>query len=1776
LIGTAVLLELLPSVLQWVEPQPDLVLAPGDSVPLISWRWQCGWTSEYEPCFYTQFIEATDKHCTQRFKVAIWDESGREKLLIYEKNDRYCVGLEKEVIIVGARWLLYSGERDQVHYVQPNFVIPASWEAGEYTIAVKVGLDAEHMRMAFEPLVFRILPACSDQSPSPLTVHMLDHDFKASFDSLTICPSLDREGFVCTSGPTELFRPHRQWDLNTCVGCSDKREHRVELWHTELRSGWRGMRIDVAGVSPNTLVTVDSNEFCQNCWVDSTAGLTGCASGHFCATLALSDNQEDMLWDTPIPVRFKLNFDSTDAFTNPASTADIWTLWIVRKRMLDSSLRVLNVLPMPLSPLFQPDFGSGVTRDLFLTLPRLRDDPLVFNVDLTTTDVFAKVMATYTPPIRDNGPIDTERTPLPLELPLLLLNPGDPLRDYPTGLWRVTGLSKLLPAEYQAVPYGFSRLDLIVTNDKGDKQSVYRIHITKQRHTDSRIRSLLPSLGVMAPVFGPYHHTYTLLIHASEPTLGFRMLFTLNDEFANATASLFGAAAGDSFAASQGTELPVTPFRQCGYNQMLAASLPYGLSTLALLVTADDGTQNVTSFSITKVSFRLLNLTVSEGSLSPPFRAEHASYTLALPNAQSSVTLTATTPDHTANVTIKYQAVGSRRGSVTLDKVHRQLDPATGFTTLTLQLTDLPLGSASVSIRVRASDQATSVYFLRIERMLEPALALQGFGQAWESETVTALNQPQERTEDASSADSSSNGGGSAGSTGPTSAAAASGTKPPSSSGVLTPSYDLSISNYTLWMDLGVTSATFTFAVAASDVTISAVWFANPSPYVNGQAIMPLRVQTLYRLVVHDVSKQPGLLLLRIKNSNGAILQRYDITIVQRVSRNCMLASVWANHGSMQPTAFRFDRHSYNLSLDLRSPGYPTNAPLRLLIVPQDAEAKVQGSYAMPAHRSSLNESIVVQAAEGPLHLSGYLQPQQQASDGEGTGQLFVPPSLALLVVLPDLQVPLTSSLLLAPGAEAALPMLTFQLTAQDDSICTYRIGLLRTLAAEPSIHQLAYAQAVLLTLSFSLDLLSVDVATLRAALELDLSIALDEPIVRFLARNVRSGSLLIDVWITPSNPADTELATPAREIGEALLRQITAFTGSPLSLGRVSQHIDTTRAPPVMEQGCITTDGTFLKAAECGTAPTETKSQGAPADSVTGLPTIAVVIIVLLAVLLCAAVLFAGIRYYRARRHAASCSAAAVPSASLSKGADLAAPVPPSCGSDFVAPSVEGAEATPVSGSAPASFDIESPRDRFKSHRLPPLIDCTGTPTSPSGAGASAVELASLSPSSPSSSRTVVVHQEPQGQIAQMSNGEFSPLVYIHTPVDSPDASSVELPVPATSPSPSGVPAAPQRQVRVVFRTGQAAGARATPGVSSLTFVLLLLACLLAFAPAGTDGAIAFLKKTHPDQALVFYPVSRFAGSFVRREDDNFNRLMAAVLAVYNDNGSDQNMIRFSNAFPHIYIARSGLSNALQQGEECECTADTGLRKVVFHGRVPAAGPSNPAVPPNFQPAVADVVGGCRQILKGNPNRILPRTSRLLMGSNGPTAEYKVCVEYMIPSPANVQRMRRGVSFPAPGVPPPNPMTGGNVGSCAEGSMVQPVFGDMANRGCAWSGVQPAWSQEGFDAPMGAALIHTPADLLIRMTTDPVPADPSLRAAAFMNKYDHWDARYQFDRADPVHTRTYSITRRDPVPVPGSGQFVLAERRAAEGQERERKRQETRGRGGGGGGKNSACAHCR
>jgi hypothetical protein len=319
----------------------------------------------------------------------------------------------------------------------------------------------------------------------------------------------------------------------------------------------------------------------------------------------------------------------------------------------------------------------------------------------------------------------------------------------------------------------------------------------------------------------------------------------------------------------------------------------------------------------------------------------------------------------------------------------------------------------------------------------------------------------------------------------------------------------------------------------------------------------------------------------------------------------------------------------------------------------------------------------------------------------------------------------------------------------------------------------------------------------------------------------------------------------------------------------------------------------------------------------------------------------------------------------------------------------------------------------------------------------------------------------------------------------------------------------------------------------SALLGALVLVAVCLAPAVA-----IVPYHTLLRDQAIVFYPVVTVPDPYNAHVRNGAKLLIAAVAAAAK-------RMTFVHAVANFYVSRTAISQDTKQGESCPCTDDV-LLSEFFN----STGAFRSEWYFDFAP--------CPTVLKLG--------TELVMVSDGPTREYKVCVQYLIPPLPITPRTKRGVMLESenePQVPLTDrygqhvkinaPLVGvdpKNDPNCVRPSRYRPYFGEhmeyipaaapgtpRTHIGCLWDGTSRAWANVPRPAAADADRSATPDQLLNWMLGHGVPAAPpnAVNAAAghpdFENK---WSAAHGFDAATQYavnvpqqNERSYIITVR-------------------------------------------------
>ncbi len=185
---------------------------------------------------------------------------------------------------------------------------------------------------------------------------------------------------------------------------------------------------------------------------------------------------------------------------------------------------------------------------------------------------------------------------------------------------------------------GINTITAVVTAQDGTT-STYITTITRAQSSISTLAGLTLNNGSISPSFTPGTGSYTANVGNSVSSV------TLTPATADSTETITINGVSVPFGSSS-TAIP----------------LNIGLNTISTLVTAQDGTTNTYTISVTRAASSvatLAGLTINNGSLSPSFATGITNYTTTVANGITSVTITPTTTDPTATIAINGTPVPS-------------------------------------------------------------------------------------------------------------------------------------------------------------------------------------------------------------------------------------------------------------------------------------------------------------------------------------------------------------------------------------------------------------------------------------------------------------------------------------------------------------------------------------------------------------------------------------------------------------------------------------------------------------------------------------------------------------------------------------------------------------------------------------------------------------------------------------------------------------------------------------------------------------------------------------------------------------------------------------------------------------------------------------------------------------------------------------------------------------------------------------------------------------
>jgi len=216
---------------------------------------------------------------------------------------------------------------------------------------------------------------------------------------------------------------------------------------------------------------------------------------------------------------------------------------------------------------------------------------------------------------------------------------------------KVNGTAVASGSASGAIPLslGANTINVVITAQDGVTTSTYTITATRAKSAIATLSNIALSKGTLSPVFAASTLAYTDLV--SNTTTSVTLTPTVTDP--NATVTVNGAAVASSAASA-----PIT--------------LVVGSNNVTVAVTAQDGTTKKTyTVNVIRPSTnaKLLSLTTSSGAVSPAFNNTVTSYTRAVANTVTSITITPATVDPTATIAVNGTAVtsGSASGSIALN-----------------------------------------------------------------------------------------------------------------------------------------------------------------------------------------------------------------------------------------------------------------------------------------------------------------------------------------------------------------------------------------------------------------------------------------------------------------------------------------------------------------------------------------------------------------------------------------------------------------------------------------------------------------------------------------------------------------------------------------------------------------------------------------------------------------------------------------------------------------------------------------------------------------------------------------------------------------------------------------------------------------------------------------------------------------------------------------------------------------------------------------------------
>jgi len=252
-----------------------------------------------------------------------------------------------------------------------------------------------------------------------------------------------------------------------------------------------------------------------------------------------------------------------------------------------------------------------------------------------------------------------------------------PTTSDPNATVKVNGAAVTSGSASSAIPLtvGTNPITVLVTAQDKTTTQTYTINVTRAASSNATLGSLTISNGSLGTVFSPATSGYTASVGNAVSSI----TITPATGDPNATVKVNGTAV-TSGGTSSGIPLNV------------------GSNTIAVLVTAQDGTTKLYTISVTRATSSntdLASLAINNGTLAPVFTAATTGYNVSVGNTVSSIAITPATSD--ANATVKINGTAVTSGSAS-------------------SAVPLNVGANTVTVLVTAQDGTTKTYTISVTR----------------------------------------------------------------------------------------------------------------------------------------------------------------------------------------------------------------------------------------------------------------------------------------------------------------------------------------------------------------------------------------------------------------------------------------------------------------------------------------------------------------------------------------------------------------------------------------------------------------------------------------------------------------------------------------------------------------------------------------------------------------------------------------------------------------------------------------------------------------------------------------------------------------------------------------------------------------------------------------------------------------------------------------------------------------------------------------------------